>query len=262
MFLIDGRNVIEDRVISLGIKTEKSPTYYIDLSKYEVEFVDKFKGLFEDPNIEKIGHSLKQDITILFRYGIEINNYTFDSMIAQYLIDPSQNDYSINKLGEEYLNYYGTDEEALLGKGKSKKTFGEIPLEDRCNYLAFALDTVFLLEPIMIERIKELEMEELYFTVELPLVEVLSSMEYTGFKVDEGELKALGERYDAEIKSLTADIHQLAGEEFNINSPKQLGEILFEKLELPVIKKTKTGYSTNVDVLERLKNKHPIIERF
>ena len=261
MFLIDGRNVIEDRVISLGIKTEKSPTYYIDLSKYEVEFVDKFKGLFEDPNIEKIGHSLKQDITILFRYGIEINNYTFDSMIAQYLIDPSQNDYSINKLGEEYLNYYGTDEEALLGKGKSKKTFGEIPLEDRCNYLAFALDTVFLLEPIMIERIKELEMEELYFTVELPLVEVLSSMEYIGFKVDEGELKALGERYDAEIKSLIADIHQLAGEEFNINSPKQLGEILFEKLELPVIKKTKTGYSTNVDVLERLKNKHPIIEK-
>src|SRR5690606_6828843 len=113
----------------------------------------------------------------------------------------------------------------------------------------------------MIERIKELEMEELYFTVELPLVEVLSSMEYIGFKVDEGELKALGERYDAEIKSLTADIHQLAGEEFNINSPKQLGEILFEKLELPVIKKTKTGYSTNVDVLERLKNKHPIIEK-
>ena len=113
----------------------------------------------------------------------------------------------------------------------------------------------------MIEKIREYDMEDLYYNVELPLTEVLSSMEYLGFKVDEDQLKMLGEQFDAEIKSLTEEIHQLGGGEFNINSPKQIGEILFDRLNLPVIKKTKTGYSTSVEVLEKLKDKHPIIEK-
>ncbi|NLY44899.1 MAG: DNA polymerase I [Tissierella sp.] len=256
-FLIDGLNIIEDKVINLAIKTMDSPTYYFDLASNED--IKAFKDIFENPNIEKIGHSLKKDIAILFRYGIQIENYTFDSMIAQYLINPSQNDYSINKTSEEYLGYYGKDEEMLLGKGKNQKTFSQISEEDRLNFLCFTLESVFELESIMIDKIKELHMEDLYYNVELPLVEVLSSMENLGFLVDENELNILGERYDKEIKSLTDEIYELADMEFNINSPKQIGEVLFEKLNLPVIKKTKTGYSTSVDVLEKLEDQHPII---
>ena len=260
-FLIDGLNIIEDEVINLGIKTENSPTYYFSLLDNRESFIRAFKEVFENPNIEKIGHSLKKDIAILFRYGIQIENYSFDSMIAQYLINPSQNDYSINKTSEEYLDYYGLDEESLLGKGKKQKTFGQISDEDRINHLCFTLDTVFELERIMIDQIKGLNMDDLYYNVELPLVEVLSSMEYLGFLVDEKELNILGEKYDIEIKSLSDEIFELADMEFNINSPKQIGEVLFDKLNLPVIKKTKTGYSTSVDVLEKLEDQHPIIRK-
>ncbi len=260
-FMIDGSNIIENEILALGIKTQENLTCYIDLLENEESFLEGFKEVFENPDIEKIGHSLKKDIAILFRYGIRIDNYTFDSMIAQYLINPSQNDYSINKTSEEYLGYYGQDEEILLGKGKKKKTFSQISLEERANYLAFTLESVFDLELIMVEKLKELDMVDLYTCVELPLVEVLSSMEYLGFKVDEEELNILGERYDIEIKSLTEEIYQLSDMEFNINSPKQIGEVLFDKLELPVIKKTKTGYSTSVEVLEKLKDKHPIIDK-
>lgn len=260
-FLIDGSNIIEDEIISLGIKPQTGSTYYIDLSNMGERFIQLFKPIFENPQIEKIGHSLKKDMAILFRYGIQIQNYGFDSMIAQYLIDPSQSDYSINKLSEEYLGAYGTDEEMLLGKGKGKKTFSQLSEEDRASHLSFTLETVFALEGKMIEKIREYDMEDLYYNVELPLTEVLSSMEYLGFKVDEDQLKMLGEQFDAEIKSLTEEIHQLGGGEFNINSPKQIGEILLDRLNLPVIKKTKTGYSTSVEVLEKLKDKHPIIEK-
>ncbi len=258
-FLIDGDNIIEDEVISIGLKVIDSPTYYIELSGNGKDFIELFKDLFENPKIDKIGHSLKKDIAVLFRYDIQIANYTFDSMIAQYLLNPSQSDYSINKISEEYLGYYAQDEEMLLGKGKNKKCFSEISLDERAQYLAFTLESVFRLEPIMIDKINELNMKELYYNIELPLVEVLSSMEYMGFKVDENELNCLGQGFDVEIKSLTDEIYDLAGIEFNINSPKQIGEILFERLGLPVIKKTKTGYSTSVDVLEKLEDKHPII---
>ncbi|MDR7870292.1 MAG: DNA polymerase I [Tissierellaceae bacterium] len=260
-FLVDGLNIIEDKIISLGIKVKNSPTYYLELLGNEEVFINVFREVFENPKIEKIGHSLKKDIAVLFRYGIQIENYTFDAMIAQYLLNPSQTDYSINKISEEYLGYYGSDEEMLLGKGKGKKTFSGISIEDRINFLSFTLESVFELEPIMKEKLKELNMDDLYYNVELPLVEVLSSMEYIGFMVDENELNTLGEGLNTEIESLTKEIYELAGMEFNINSPKQIGEILFEKLDLPVIKKTKTGYSTSVEVLEKLQDKHPIIDK-
>ena len=200
-FLIDGDNIIEDEVISIGLKVIDSPTYYIELSGNGKDFIELFKDLFENPKIDKIGHSLKKDIAVLFRYDIQIANYTFDSMIAQYLLNPSQSDYSINKISEEYLGYYAQDEEMLLGKGKNKKCFSEISLDERAQYLAFTLESVFRLEPIMIDKINELNMKELYYNVELPLVEVLSSMEYMGFKVDENELNCLGQGFDVEIKS-------------------------------------------------------------
>ncbi len=260
-FLISNNNYIEDKVISIGIKTEKIITQIIDLKDNKEEFINSFRAVFEDNTIEKIGHDLKSDIVILSRFGIDIENITFDSMIAGYLIDPSQSSYSINNISKEYLNYYGIDEESLLGKGKSKRSFEDLSEEETSEYISFVLDTVFNVESKMKEIIKEQEMLQLYNNVELPLVKVLGSMEFFGFKIDKDELIRLGDEFDAEITNLTNEIYQLGDMEFNINSPKQLGEVLFDKLSLPVIKKTKTGYSTDAEVLDKLKDQHPIIDK-
>lgn len=260
-FITEDLNYMESNIINIGIKTLNSPSFIIILNNNQDAFINSFKDIFEDMTIEKIGHSIKTDLLILFRLGIQINNYVFDSMIGQYLINPAQNDYSINHLSNEYLGYYGLDEETLLGKGKSKKNYGDLTIDEISNYLSFILETVYKLEPLITKEIKEQNMTQLYYEVELPLVEVLSSMEYYGFKVDKDELINLGVEYDREIESLTNEIYQLADMEFNIKSPKQIGDVLFDKLGLPVIKKTKTGYSTDMEVLEKLLDQHPVIEK-
>lgn len=260
-FIINTNNYIENTIIGIGIKTPDSITCYIDLIKYKDEFIKEFKTVFEDENINKIGHNLKIDIVQLFRLGIKIKKFTFDSMIAQYLINPSQSSYSINNVSDEYIGTYGVDSDTLFGKGKNARTFDDLNEEEIMNHLSYVLESVTKLEDIMMKKIIEQGMERLFTEVELPLVEVLSSMEFIGFKVDEDELNKLGKIYDEEIHILTTAIYELAGMEFNINSPKQIGDILFEKLGLPVIKKTKTGYSTDVEVLEKLFDQHPIIEK-
>jgi DNA polymerase-1 len=260
-FIISNDNYIEDKIVALGIKTQGVPTKIVYLQEDKKNFIDSFKLIFEDKSIEKIGHNLKSDIVILSRLGIKIDNITFDSMIAQYLINPAQSSYTINEISKEYLNVYGMDEESLLGKGKSKRSFSDLCEEEIGNCLSFTLDTILNVESKMKEIIKEQEMLDLYYNVELPLVEVLGSMEYYGFKIDTDELKKLGKEYDEEINSLTTDIYTLADVEFNINSPKQLGEILFDKLSLPIVKKTKTGYSTDAEVLDKLKDQHPIVDK-
>ncbi len=262
-FMLSNQNYIEDNIIAVGIKTDQKLTNIILFdNKDEIDvFTESFKAVFEDSSIEKIGHNLKNDIVILLRIGIEIENVAFDSMIAKYLIDPSQSSYSVNEISKEYLGYYGLDEEELLGKGKNKKTFKDLNDIQMAEYISFIIETAFGVETNMKDIIKEQDMIDLYYDIELKLVEVLASMEYYGFYIDGRELEKIGYDLDTEIKSLTDEIHHMSGSEFNINSPKQLGEILFVKLELPVIKKTKTGYSTNAEVLEKLQDKHPIIEK-
>lgn len=260
-FLLEGSNYIEDNIIALGIKSKDSPTYYMELESINDSLISNIKSIFEDPSIEKIGHNMKLDLIVLFRLGIQIENYTFDSMIGEYLVNPSQSDYSINKLSDDYLGYYGLDEEALLGKGKKAIEYKDLEEEEIINLLAFNLETVFKLEPLILDKIKTQKMDDLYYNIELPLVEVLSNMEFNGFKIDDKELTRLGEIYNEEIINLTNEIHELAEIKFNISSPKQVGEVLFEKLGLPVIKRTKTGYSTAVDVLEQLEEQHPIIDK-
>lgn len=260
-FILSGDNYIESKIIALGIKIRNAHTNIIHIENNVEESIHSFKSLFEDKDIEKIGHSIKSDIVILSRLGIEIENIGFDSMIAQYLINPAQSTYSINDISKEYLNYYGVDEEAIFGKGKNKRVFSDLTEEEMCEYLSFTLDTVLNAEIKMKKTLEEQEMLDLYYNVELPLVQVLASMEYYGFKIDSEELKRLGKEYEEEITTLTNEIYELGEMEFNINSPKQLGDVLFEKLLLPVIKKTKTGYSTDAEVLDKLKDQHPIIEK-
>lgn len=261
-FILSSHNYIEDKLLGIGIKTTDMPTHILFFDENnEDSFIKDFKPIFEDKAIEKIGYNLKPDIVVLFRLGIGIENIAFDAMIGQYLINPTESSYSINNLSKEYLGYTGIDEETLLGKGKNKKTFEQISKEETGNYISFILDTVFKIEDKMKKILEEYEMLNLFYNVELPLIEVLASMEFYGFKIDKEELERLGTEYDEEIKRLTNEIYDLAGGEFNINSTKQLGDVLFNRLDLPVIKKTKTGFSTDAEVLEKLKDRHPIINK-
>lgn len=260
-FILSGHNYIEDEVLGIGIKFFNGKTHYIDLALYKDEFIHTFKDVFQDPLIKKLGYNLKVDIVQLLRWGIDLKGYSFDALISQYLINPSQNDYSINHLSQEYVGYYGQDKISLLGKGKKMKTFNDLDKVQIMEHLSFLLETLFILEPKMNDIIESQGMVDLYKSIELPLVEVLANMEFMGFKIDENQLIKLGQEYDEEISSLIEEIYGYAGMEFNINSPKQIGEVLFEKLMLPVIKKTKTGYSTDVEVMEKLMDQHPIIEK-
>ncbi|NLX62380.1 MAG: DNA polymerase I [Tissierellia bacterium] len=261
-FLFEDDHYIKSKLIGIGLKTDTNTTYYIDFSINNMDkFIDTFKKFFESSEVKKYGHAIKMDVYALLTLGVDIQNIAFDTMIGQYLINPSQASYSINELGMEYLNYSGIDTEGLLGKGKKKKSFKDISIDKRAEYITAYLNIVYkVIDPIM-DLLKKQNMVKLYYDIELPLTQVLADMEFNGFKVDLDVLYRLKEDYEKEISKLTEEIYQLAGVEFNINSTKQLGEILFDKLNLPVIKRTKTGYSTDVEVLEKLKGQHEIVDK-
>lgn len=205
------------------------------------DFLKSLKYILESEDIKKVSYDVKAPYVVLNKWGVDVKNIAFDIKIAAYLIEPSRSDYDLDILIPHYLK------REIRAEGEEKFIKEVSALKD-------------LYEEIR-DEIKSLDMEMLYYEVELPLVKVLSSMEQEGFKVDREMLQQIGEKFQIEIDKMQKEIYTLADEEFNINSPKQLGKILFEKLDLPVIKKTKTGYSTNAEVLEALKDKNPIIEK-
>ena len=261
-FLYENHIYVSSQILGIGIKVGNNTSYYIDYSENDIEiFISKFKEYFESREIEKYGHMMKADIVGLLRLNINLKNMIFDTMIGSYLLNPASMSYSINELGKEYLNIYGVDEEELLGKGKNKKSYKDLSIENKAEYISMTLDLIYKVKEPIKENLNQQEMTQLYYDVELPLVEVLADMEFNGFKVDLDVLNQLGDEFQKEIDNLTKEIYDLAGREFNINSPKQMGEILFDELGLPVIKKTKTGYSTDAEVLDKLKGQHEIIEK-
>ncbi|MTI48567.1 MAG: DNA polymerase I [Firmicutes bacterium] len=262
--IIDGEHPLKDGILGLVFKVDKDNTYYVDFESIDDDtktILESFNKIFNSNDIKKIGHGMKDDILAIFKNDISIKGIDFDSIISQYIIAPSQSDYSIKNLAQEYLGLYIEGEDEILGTGKKKKSFGEIELDKRVDYFNKFINILFNIEDKLRDIIEEQDMTELYYNIEVPLIEVLAFMEYQGFTVHKDGLLKLKDEFEGKINKLTEDIYEFAGEEFNINSPKQLGVILFDKLDLPVIKKTKTGYSTNAEVLEKLKGKHPIIER-
>ncbi|HHV39500.1 MAG TPA: DNA polymerase I [Tepidimicrobium sp.] len=261
-FLFEDDQYIGSDILGVGIKVGDDDPYYIDYSKNALEiFAQKFKEYFESEDIKKYGHMVKMDIFGLLSLNIDIRGIGFDTMIGQYILNPAQSNYSIDELGHEYLDIYGMDIEEVLGKGRKRKSYRDLPLETRAKYIAMTVDLIQrLIKPIG-KLIEEQQMDELFYEIELPLAKVLAHMEHHGFRVDLEVLKQLGDEFQKRLDDLTQGIFQLAGEEFNINSPKQIGEILFDKLKLPVIKRTKTGYSTDAEVLDKLRGKHDIIEK-
>lgn len=235
--------------------------YYISKQNLIKSFVS---GLIEMPNADQIevnGHNFKNLEKIYNRFNATIANLTCDVYIASYLNDPSNGQYDLSAIAQRWLDISYKSEVDLFGKGRSRKTVEEVGEEEFRNWLVQGVDIIKKTAPLLREKIQEDGMTNLYNDIEMALEPVLAEMEEAGFKVDIDLLKGLSEKFETDLSNLEKEIYELAGEEFNIGSPKQLGKILFEKLKLPVIKKTKTGYSTSAEVLEELKPYHPIIEK-
>lgn len=258
-FFYDGERALYASPIALGIMTGEDQIYYIE-ENLEIALTD-LKSVFEDGKIEKIGHNIKDEIIILDKYDISLNGISFDTMIARYLLEPSEASYNIDRLVYEYHKTDMQTEKDFLGSGVKKVSYNELEINQRKEHMHHYLKGIWSIRSPMEIQLMETDMDNLYKEVELPLVKIMASMEILGFKINTDELKRIGEKLSQKISVLELVIQEMAGSEFNINSPKQLGQVLFEELNLPVMKKTKTGYSTDVEVLEKLKNQHPVIQK-
>ncbi len=247
--------------LSFAIKTHEA--WYLPMPADREECQRKLellRPLFEDESLLKIGQNLKYDISMLAQYGINVRGKMFDTMLAHYLLEPEQR-HNMDYLAEVYLNYITIPIENLIGKGRQQKTMREVPIELVKEYAAEDADITLQLYEKLLPLLKENGVEKLFYEIEMPLVPVLSRMEANGVKIDTENLKQISEEFGDEIHKIEEKIYELAGTPFNIASPKQLGEILFERLKIDEkAKKTKTGqYATGEEVLQKLAHKHDII---
>jgi DNA polymerase-1 len=214
---------------------------------------------FADPQKLKVAHNAKFDINVLARFGLRPGGATFDTMIADYLVYSGRASHGLKELAWEHLRYQQTDIKQLIGSGAKMITMDKVPVDKAAPYAAADVAVTTELRAFLGPKLPELNQEKLFREIELPLVDVLAAMEQKGVKLDVDYLKDLGQRLGDQLQLAEAKIHELAGEKFNINSPKQLAVILFDKLGLPVIKRTKTGISTDAEVLEELADQHEIV---
>jgi len=220
--------------------------------------LEALRPVLEDPAIEKVGQNLKYDMIVLRAVGIELAGVAFDSMVASYLLDAGQRNHSLDELAWRYLGHTTIKITELIGTGKTQKRMDEVPVRQVTDYAGEDALVPLRLRPILWEKLTEASLDALCADVELPLIEVLVDLEYHGIRVDVDRLLELSRRHAARLESLEGEIYALAGREFNIASPKQLQEVLFREQNLPVLKKTKTGASTDAEVLEELAQVHPL----
>ncbi len=252
----DGENYIHSEIYRLAIKTKDTDTYII-----EPEKISELKNIFEDKTINKISFDIKEEMVLLDKLGIDLIGPYDDLMLMHYLIDPSRSSYDLKLLSQSYLTYELDSDESLIGKGAKTKKYAEVDQDDLAKLLASQVNAIEDSRDKVFKNLAEYEMVDLYENIEKRLARVLASMEIIGFGTDRKILEGIKADLDKQIEAITSEIYDLAGSEFNINSTKQLGEVLFKDLDLPVVKKTKTGFSTDAKVLEKLRDKHPIIEK-
>ncbi|NLK68935.1 MAG: DNA polymerase I [Clostridiaceae bacterium] len=258
--LIDKEDSLSSHLVGLAVCTDEEVIFIKPNDELPESLIaTELEELWNSDSIKKVGHDVKEWITYLLKYGIELKGLIFDTMIAEYLLDSLRSSYPITSLSYKYLNRTIPSMDELLGKGRSMKKYSDISSEQLSEYSTQNVKAVYDLWEMQKDVLKTNGQEDLFNNIELPLITVLADMEYHGFKIDKQRLHEYGVVLSNRIKTLEKTIFMLAGEEFNINSPKQLGNILFDKLNLPVVKKNKTGYSTDVEVLEKLYNKHDII---
>lgn len=260
-----GLNPLTAELVGIAFSWEAGKGFYIPFPKdreQAQEIIEQLRPFFEAENIEKIGQNLKYDIKVLHKYNVSIKGKCFDTMLAHYLINPDMR-HNMDVLAETYLNYTPISITELIGKkGKNQLSMRDVPLEQQTEYAVEDADITFQLAQHFRPELKEANTEELFNDIEIPLLHVLADMEQEGINLDKDFLNSLAKDLDNDIKNLELKIYKEAGEEFNIASPKQLGEILFDKLKLvDKPKKTKTGqYSTAEDVLSYLAKDHEIIQ--
>ena len=236
--------------------------YYIPVGLFLTDFTikDAFASIFADANKPKTGHGIKDDIVLLHGMGVSYQNIAFDTAIGAYILEPSRTRYEIGELAQEYLGVSLPTSEEFLGKGKSRVRICDMDEKAAAEFAAKEVRCIALLRAFLEKELESNGQTDLYYEIELPLVEVLADLQITGIAVDREKLAEFNETLSERIEELTDKIYELAGCEFNINSTKQLGEVLFDKLGLKAVKKTKTGYSTDATVLEKLIGSHDIID--
>ncbi|MBU2904742.1 DNA polymerase I [Arenibacter algicola] len=260
-----GLNPLTAELVGIAFSWEAGKGFYVPFPENREqaqEIIEQLRPFFEAENIEKIGQNLKYDIKVLHKYNVSIKGKCFDTMLAHYLINPDMR-HNMDVLAETYLNYTPISITELIGKkGKNQLSMRDVPLEQQTEYAVEDADITFQLAQHFRPELKEANTEELFNKIEIPVLHVLADMEQEGINLDKAFLNSLAEDLDNDIKNLELKIYKEAGEEFNIASPKQLGEILFDKLKLvDKPKKTKTGqYSTAEDVLSYLAKDHEIIQ--
>lgn len=220
--------------------------------------LDALRPILENPQIRKLGQNLKYDMIVLKNVGVQLAGLAFDTMIASYLIDSGGRSHNLDALAERLLNHTTIKIDELIGKGRDQKRMDEVPVAQVAAYAAEDADIPLRIYPLLESRLREMELSRLNDEVEVPLIEVLAELEFTGVRVDPARLAELSARYGKRLAELEHEIEELAGHPLNIGSPKQLAQVLFEELGLPVVKKTKTGPSTDADVLEQLAPSHPL----
>ena len=254
----EGYGILNKAIEGITIYSEKEDKVYL------VKDITKLKNIFENKDIVKIGYKQKKDYILLKQIGIQTKNLMFDIEIAGYLLNSNINKYTLEYLSEEYLKLDVTTYlKNTEPEQKQLTLFEQYENQENTiskkNYIYAYL--IYKLYSILTSKMEETDTLQLFNQIEMPLIEVLADMQYQGINVEKKKLLEFGDELKTRLNELTKEIYELAGEEFNINSPKQLGEVLFEKLKLPMAKKNKTGYSTGVEILEKLKTTHPIIEK-
>lgn len=257
-------NALHARLVGMSFSFKEREAYYVAVPADEQEaqtIVNEFKPFFENDSIEKIAHNIKYDMQVLWRYGVTFNGPLFDTMIAHYLIQPEAKQ-SMDFLAEYYLNYTPISIETLIGKkGKGQGNMGDLPPEAISDYACEDADITFQLKQLFAPQIEKDHLKALFWQMEMPLVTVLAKMEVEGVNIDVPHLEAYSQQLEKETTELEKRIKDLAGIDFNVDSPKQLGEVLFDHLKISSkAKKTKTGqYATSEDILQQHKNDHEII---
>ena len=254
-------NIIKKDIVGIGIYSNEK-LYHISKSE---NFEKTLKEIFENEKIEKYGYNLAEDYILLKQIGITMKNIVFDLKVATYILEPTSK-LDIDIIVRDYLEINNSELFSAQGIEEESKQTSLFDAPKEQNQLSkikccIYAKEIYQLSEITLKKLQEADEIELFKNIDMPTVEVLAEMQWNGMYLDVKELENYGDMLKTRLNSLTDEIYKLCGEEFNINSPKQLGEVLFEKLKLPVVKKTKNGYSTDVDVLEKLVEEHPVIEK-
>jgi len=252
-------------IVGISFAVEDHEAFYIPVAHQDLSgqpdrdwLLAKLKPMLEDPKLKKIGHNIKYEYIIFKRHGIELQGIYCDTMVASYVLNPSKYRHNLDDVALDQLDHRMITFKDVAGSGKNMITFDRVPIDRAVEYACEDSDITLMLAGKLLPQLKEAGGESLFYDIEMPLVKVLAEIEMTGVKIDLQHLRDLSAEFGAELSGIEKKIYEIAGCEFNINSPKQLGELLFEKLNLPVLKKTKTGYATDVETLTELAPLHPL----